>query len=351
MTRLPTDGHSRESAPPPALPMSLDAKVAFLSQPRAYPDRPARVQLVQTHMAWVFLTDQHAWKLKKPVKYDFLDFSTIEARRADSEREVQLNRRLAPDVYLGVVPLRIGTQRRLSLGGDHGDVVDWLVQMRRLPAQHMLDQRIRAGTVDPHRVHQLADLLTDFYTREAPVEISPDEYRQRFERDIRGDRQALLDRRFELPTEAIEAAVEDLLQILRDQPSMFDERVRQHRIVEAHGDLRPQHVCMIDPAPVIIDCLEFNAEFRQLDPLDELAFLALECERLGAPWVGQRVLEVYHDRADDHPPAALLDFYTRRRALLRGKLAIWHTADHTVDHHDQWRQKAQDYLDWALPGE
>lgn len=349
MTRLPTDGRSSGNAPLPVPPLSLDAKVAFLSQPHAYPDHPARVQPLQTHMAWVFLTDQHAWKLKKPVRYDFLDFSTIAARHADSQREFRLNRRLAPGVYLDVVPLRLNAEQRLSLAGGDGEVVDWLVQMRRLPAQCMLDQRIKTGTVEPRRVRQLADLLADFYTREPPLEILPEEYRRRFERDIRGDRRALLEPRFHLSGETVNAAVEGLLHTLREQPSMFDLRVHQQRIVEAHGDLRPQHVCMIDPAPVVIDCLEFNADFRQLDPVDELAFLALECERLGAAWVGQRVLEVYCDIANDHPPAALVNFYTRRRALLRGKLAVWHTADHSIDHHEEWRQKAEEYLARAVP--
>lgn len=352
MTGSPTDGHSSDNTPPspPAPQVSLDAKVTFLSQPRAYPDHPSHVQRVQTHMAWVFLTDRHAWKLKKPVRYEFLDFSTLEARYADSQREVQLNRRLAPDVYLGVVPLRIDGNRRMFLGDDReGEPIDWLVKMRRLPAQHMLDERIRTGTVNEARVRRLAERLTEFYTHESAVEMSPEGYRARFEREIRDDRRALLEPRFELPGETVETAVGALLETLREQPQMFDERVKQGRIIEAHGDLRPQHVCMTEPAPVIIDCLEFNADFRQLDPLDELAYFSLECERLGAGWVGGRTLAIYQEAVGDYPPKQLLDFYTRRRALLRAKLAIWHTADDTVDHHDQWARRALTYLDRALP--
>lgn len=352
MTRTSTDGSPPEGPPPSPLAreVSLDAKVSFLAQPQAYPEHPSHVQLVQTHMAWVFLTDQHAWKLKKPVRYDFLDFSTPEARRADSEREVLLNRRLAPDVYLGVVPLRIDLHRRMRIGDDHdSQPIDWLVKMRRLPAACMLDERVKAGTVNEARVQQLAALLTDFYTREPAVEMRPDEYRQRFESDIEDDRQALLEPRFEMPGKAVEGIAEGLLKTLREQPQMFDDRVRQGRIVEAHGDLRPQHVCMVEPAPVIIDCLEFNADFRRLDPLDELAFFSLECDRLGAKWVGQRTMAIYQHAVDDHPPEQLLDFYTRRRALLRAKLAVWHTADHTVDHHDRWTRRARWYLEHVRP--
>lgn len=357
----------------PSEDVSLDEKVAFLSQPEAYREPTARVERVQTHMAWVFLTDQHAWKLKKPVRYDFLDFSTVQARHADGQREVELNRRLAPDVYLGVVPLQAGADRQLSLGeessagadaqtappsdaagppsdagGDLG-VVDWLVQMRRLPADAALDQRIKAGTLSEAPIRQLAELLTEFYQRVHVAEMSDREYRHRFQDDIRADREALLEARFEMPAHAIERTSDWLLRMLRDQPRLFDQRIRQGKIVEAHGDLRPQHIYTVEPTPVIIDCLEFNADFRILDPLDELSFFALECERLGAGWVGQRVRGLYQDAAGDHPPAQLLEFYTRRRAILRAKLAVWHTADDTVDHHERWKRRAEWYLHRADP--
>ena len=115
-----------------------EAKLAFLAQRAAYSDRPCRVECIETHMAWVFLTDRHAFKLKKPVRYEFLDFSTVEARRQDCAREIELNRRLAADVYLESVPLSVGADGLLQLGGD-GEIVDWLVKMRRLPRERMLD--------------------------------------------------------------------------------------------------------------------------------------------------------------------------------------------------------------------
>src|SRR3990172_12929379 len=168
------------------LDASIERKVAFLRRPDAYPERPARVEVIETHMSWVFLTDELVYKLKKPVRYEFLDFSTVEARHQNCEREVQLNRRLAGDVYYGVVPLIMSGDRNLQLGGD-GSIVDWLVKMRRLPAHRMLDAAIRGRTGGPEDVRRLSHLLSEFYQRSAPVAVSEAEYRGRFESEIRAN--------------------------------------------------------------------------------------------------------------------------------------------------------------------
>src|SRR5262249_4067578 len=125
---------------------TVEQKIAFLSRPEAYPEPTRRVEMKETHMSWVFLTDTKAWKLKKPVRYDFLDFSTREARRRDCEEELRLNRRLAPDVYYGIAPLTIDPQGGMRLAGA-GETIDWLVRMRRLPADRMLDWAIANQTV------------------------------------------------------------------------------------------------------------------------------------------------------------------------------------------------------------
>ncbi len=122
----------------------LGAKVAFLSRPGSYPEPTARVDTIETHMSWVFLTDRQAWKLKKPVRTTWLDFTTAAARRRNCEAELRLNRRLATDVYLEIVPLALDDGGRLRLG-DGGGVIDWLVRMRRLPAARMLDRLIARG--------------------------------------------------------------------------------------------------------------------------------------------------------------------------------------------------------------
>ena len=148
----------------------LSEKVAFLRRPEAYASRPPSVELKETHMSWLFLTDRYVWKLKKPVRYDYLDFSTVEARKADCELEVKLNRRLAPDVYLGVVSLVSDPHGRMQLGGE-GQVVDWLVMMRRLPVDRMLDAAIYAHTVSREDVRR-ADAPTACIPHPSPARAS-----------------------------------------------------------------------------------------------------------------------------------------------------------------------------------
>ncbi|MGZ4997273.1 MAG: hypothetical protein ACXV8J_05500 [Methylobacter sp.] len=332
--------------------MHIEEKIAFLQQPDVYPDRPKRVEIIETHMSWVFLTESFVYKLKKPVRYDFLDFSTLEARQKDCEWEVSLNRRLAGQVYLGTVPLTRQGDGDLRLNGE-GRVVDWLVQMRRLPADRMLDAAIREGTVNAGDVQQISQVLTDFYRHSVPLLISPAEYRRRFEEDIQRNLIELRDNRYALPKAQVESLAATQKQFLTAQGGLLEQRARDGRIIDAHGDLRPQHICLTTP-PVIIDCLEFNREFRILDPIDELTYLVMECDRLGAPRIGEKILDYYGETAGDACPLELIGFYKTFRACLRAKIAVWHIADHQVQDHQRWLRLARTYLDLAeryLPGD
>ena len=324
----------------------LRTKVAFLSNPGNYPEKLTAVEVVQTHMSCVFLTDRHAYKLKKPVRYDFLNFSTVEARRVDCEEELRLNRRLARDVYIDVVPLVLTRDGGLVLGGA-GKVVDWLVKMHRLPARLMLDRAIRDGNVRRDDVRRCALVLADFYRRSEPVAMDPGEYRDRFRMDILADQRALAAPNYGLPPALLESVTAGLLDVLEREASSFDRRVAERRIVEGHGDLRPEHVCL-GAEPLFIDCLEFNSRWRMLDPADELSYLAMECEFAGAPWIGEVVLDTYREATGDDPPARLLSFYRGFRAVVRAKLAAAHLQDHP-DPADQgkWIARAGRYLELA----
>jgi aminoglycoside phosphotransferase family enzyme len=324
---------------------ALPAKVAFLARAASYPEQPAAVETVETHMSWVFLTDRHAFKLKKPVRYEFLDFSTLAARRRNCEEEVRLNLRLAPGVYLGTTPLVQRPDGSLQLGGD-GEVIDWLVQMVRLPRDRMLDAALRAGTVREDDVARLADRLAVFY-RDAPrVPMAPAAYLARIERDVEADRRELLQPRFGLRAEMVAAVAAGLRDFLGHGRGLLAARARDGWILEAHGDLRPEHVAL-GPPVAVIDCLEFNAAFRALDPADEIAFLTLECERLGARWVGERVLGAHVQRNADPGAAALVPFHGAARAFLRAKLSVWHLRDgHGVDP-GRWITQGAAYLELA----
>jgi aminoglycoside phosphotransferase family enzyme len=325
--------------------VDIRAKVAFLTCPEAYPDRPERVEAKETHMSWVFLTDAHAYKLKKPVRYAFLDFSTVEARRRDCEQEVRLNRRFAGDVYCGTVLLNLDPEGRLHLDGK-GRTVDCLVKMRRLPAERTLEHAIAAHAVREEDVRGFAARLAALYRDSPPIEIKPQEYHRRFHEDLNANRRELARPAFGLPLELIEEIAAAQLHFLKTERALLDQRVREKRIVEGHGDLRPEHI-YLGRRPVIMDCLEFKRDFRILDPADELAFLAMECDRLGAPFVGGWVFETYGEVTGDEPPGKLVQFYMSCRAYLRAKIAIWHLDEPDVRDPSKWPSRTREYLHLA----
>lgn len=322
--------------------MSLARKVAYLRRPESYPDPAERVEAIETHISWVFLAGEHVYKLKKPVRYSYLDFRTLDARHHDCLEEVRLNRRLAREIYLGAVPLVELGDGSLSLTGE-GCIVDWLVHMKRLPAVRMLDTLICAGELHPETLAPLAGLLADFYRQLAPVEITGGEYRQRFADDIAENRRELTNPFFLLPAKRAEAVCDAQQTFLRQHAQMLDARVNLGKVIEGHGDLRPEHVCLTTP-PVVIDCLEFNRGFRILDAVDELAYLAMECERLGAAWVRDELLSNYSRITGDHPPQELVHFHASFRAALRAKIAVWHNLDDGAPDTGKWIRRALDYL-------
>ena len=322
--------------------ISLAEKVRFLSRAASYAERPRGVRAIETHMSWVFLTDKHAYKLKKPVRHTFLDFSTIEARRRNCRAEVRLNNRLAPGVYLGVVPLVLRADRMLSLGGA-GRVVDWLVQMCRLRKSDVLQEQIKRHRLRGGDLSIAVAALVRFYEASSPISIDPAHYRRRFESEIRGCCHELARPIWRLPADLVGEIAAAQLDFIRRERGLLNDRVRSKRIIEAHGDLRPEHV-YLGAEPVITDCLEFDRTLRILDRADELAYLALECEMLGAPEVGRRILATYARRSHDHVPERLLHFYMSIRACMRARLAIWHLKDPQVPQPRKWRRRALKYL-------
>jgi aminoglycoside phosphotransferase family enzyme len=222
-------------------------------------------------------------------------------------------------------------------------VVDWLVKMRRLPAERMLDRLIRAGTVRGDDVRSIVAALCRFYRECAPIAMAEDEYRARFSTGIAENLRELSTREFALPVAMIEPTCARQRLFLERAAALFDERARSGRIVEAHGDLRPEHICLERP-PQIIDCLEFSLDFRLLDTADELAFLALECERLGAAWIRRDIFATCAAQSGDAPPDALVHFYQSYRACMRAKIAIWHLKEPSLTAPSKWTMQARDYL-------
>lgn len=320
---------------------SLEEKVAFLSDARSYHTSVAAVEVRQTHMSWVFLAGDHVFKLKKPVRFPYLDFSTLAKRQMACRAEVDLNRRLAPDVYLGAVPLCVSANA-LAIGEGIA-AVDWLVKMRRLNEGRMLDNLITKRQVDRHSLDAIVLTLSGFYRHANPVFLRPEVYLKQWKLNLQQNCTVLEDPRFRLPLGLIRYCDAVLRQFLRQRYYLLLNRLPQRRIVDGHGDLRPEHIWLGDDVK-IIDCIEFNARLRAVDPLDEIAYLDLECEHLGAGGIGgyirPRVAQALHDR----PPFSLYYFYRCHRAMLRARLSIAHLLAPNPRTPEKWRPRALAYL-------
>ncbi len=338
---MATMSHDRTRAEArPTAEVPLRDKVAFLASPDAHAG--AEVETRETHMSWVFLAGERAYKLKKPVTYNYLDFSTLAAREADCRTELRLNRRLAPWVYLEVAPLTVRPDGGLEIGGE-GAVADWLVVMARVPEDAMLDRAIERGDVTRRDIDAVAGLLASFYRSAEPADVTPDDHVSQFVREHEANRAMLTDPRFDLPHGTRDAALDAVAALLDAEPGPLAERARAGRIVDGHGDLRPEHVCLSDP-PTIIDCLEFNRPLRLVDPFDELAFLGMECARLGADWIGPALIADCAAALDDRPSDRLIAFYTVYRACVRARLALAHLTEDEVRESDKWEPRARAYL-------
>jgi aminoglycoside phosphotransferase family enzyme len=322
--------------------VSLDEKVQALRSSCAYEECPRVIAAIETHFAWVFLVDGFAYKLKKPICMSFVDLTTMGARQLSCAEELRLNQRISPDIYLGVVALVRRADGSLHVGGK-GAVIDWLIKMRRLPSELMLDRAIREGTASSAALSSIGQFLARFYQRQPYVDIEPSAYLDRIASQIHQDRADLLASDLGLAAGLIEAATKASLAALEHLTTQLAGRVQDRRILEAHGDLRPEHICLSDP-PSIIDSLEFPADLRTLDVAEELAFLCVECAQTGNSRAGETILESYRQASGDPISAPLFDFYCSRRAVVRAKIVAWHLRDPRTNERAGWREQAQEYL-------
>ncbi|MGC9371307.1 MAG: hypothetical protein ACP5DX_17365 [Paracoccaceae bacterium] len=321
---------------------TLAEKVRFLSDPGSYAHRPERVEVVETHMSMVFLAGDRVFKLKKPARHAFLDLRSLDRRAVNVDEEVRLNRRLAPEVYLGARALRQGPGGALTLG-EAGRVVDWLVEMRRLPEDRTMKALIRQGRLARADVDRVAETLTGFYDGLPGCDLSAEAVLAHYREEHAKNAAVLSDPVFEIDIAVAESALAGVETSLAAAAPFLERRIAAGRFVEGHGDLRPDHVFLTDP-PTIIDCLEFSLVLRRIDPFEEVVFLGLECAQLGADWVFPQLRDRLAAGLEDRPPAALLAFYWRYRALLRARFALLHLTEQVVRTPGKWRPLAKSYI-------
>jgi hypothetical protein len=317
---------------------------ADLLRPDAYPPpTPRSVELRESHSSWVFLTDTEAYKVKKPVDFGFLDFRTVEQRRAACEAEALLDGRLAPGVCRGVVPVRVKADGRLVLGGGRGEIVDWAVRMERMPDQRRADAMLARGDLSASMVAAIAARLAAFHAGArsdadtahfGSVAVIGQNVRENFAR-MRGSIT-----RFLTPAEAVEIEAWQL-SVLCCAKSTFLSRVHAGRIRDGHGDLRLEQIYLLpDGEMKILDCVEFNDRFRFGDACSDVAFLSMDLALAGRVDLAELLLARYAREADDYELYALVDFYESYRAYVRGKVSTMLADDESAS--DEARQEASE---------
>ncbi len=332
---------------PEPVEVSTRRKLAFL--------RRAGVEVIETHFAWIFLTSTHAYKMKKPDRHVW-DYRLLEVREQGCRTELRLNRRLAPSIYLEVVPLSCTPDGHLVLGRG-GRVVDWLIKMRRLPAERALDVTLRAtARIGSREQHGLIELLAGFYRAAAREPLTANGYLRSLRSRIAGNGADLSAPELRVNSMWLQQILRRQRQFVSEHESLLGERAA--RLVDAHGDLRPEHIFLGSPAgaPCIIDCLEFDARLRRLDPAEEMAFLMLECRRLDAGELAEQLGAGVMAALGDLVPPELIHFYMSCQALNRAKVAAWHLRDKRGPRRARhWKAKTESYLSdadhyarWAL---
>ena len=321
-----------------------------LLDPHAYPSPPGTIELRETHASCVYLTDQKVYKIKKPVNLGFLDFSTLERRHHFCQQEILLNRRFAPNTYLGVVPIRLHNGE-LFVDGKEGEIIEYAVVMSRLPEERMLDrlveqndsnlpeEAVRLGT-------SLAQMHKDCQICRGEVEDVATVVQRNWEENFNQtehyagvtiSREAL-----DLLRERMHSAIDNLRR-------QMQEREAAGQVRDGHGDLHADHICLTYPI-CIYDCIEFNRRFRVGDILADLAFLLMDLDKRGRQDLARIIEKTWSTLLDEEIDPALLRFYEIYRAFVRGKVSSFLVDDPELSEKEQMaaRQRAMEYFDLAL---
>jgi len=294
--------------------------IVFLESPASYPHRPTKVCVIRTHISWVFIASPFVFKVKKPVNLGFLDFSTLEKRHYFCQREIELNRRLCPEIYLDAVPV-YETDFGFSFKPP-GKIVDYAVKMKELPHGCFLNELLEKNLVGEKEINRVISTLHRFYQAETPtpeieqwgtpekLKISTDENFTQVEPFVGKT----------ISSAAFEAIRHYTNQFYELNENLFHERIQQHRILDCHGDLRLDHVHLTPEATTIFDCIEFNDRFRFIDVANDLAFLAMDFDFKGRSDLGNLFLRNAARELGDAGMLQIANFYKCYRAFVRGKV-------------------------------
>ena len=319
-----------------------------LMHPSAYPDMPEKITLAQTHISTVFIGDKFVYKIKKPVNFGFLDFSTLEKRKYFCNKEVELNSRFSQDVYLGIFPVTFdGTKYAIN---GRGDVVDYAVKMRRLSDEDLMKSRFKKGNLTSEDIERIGKAIADFHkisgrSKEIDKFGNLDVVKFNTGENFQQTAEFIGD---SISKEQYNGLKNWTDEFYKEHQQLFAQRIKNGKIRDCHGDLHMEHVCLTDPI-IIFDCIEFNDRFRYSDTLSDIAFLLMDLEFNDGKRFSDQLCKAYLTSVgekDDDLIYHLIKFYKLYRAYVRGKVTSFILRDLAVsdDKKIEAREIAQRYF-------
>lgn len=320
-----------------------------LLDPASLPDPTSTVALVQTHISSVIVADRFVYKIKKPVNFGFLDFSSLEKRKYFCHQEVRLNQRLSKGIYLGVLPV-LQEGDRFRIGEGRGAAVEYAVKMKRIPEQVLMKSMFREGKLRIEHLNSISLLLARFHS-EAERSKEIDSFGEPEKFKINTDENFMQTEKYVGRT----LKEEDFLALrgwtdafYQESDRLFRERIEKGKIRDCHGDLHMEHICLTEPVSVI-DCIEFNDRFRYSDTLSDIAFLLMDLEYHGGRDQAAHLWKAYQVESGERSVEELLVFYKVYRAYVRGKVISFQLDDERLPGMEKERiaRQASAYFDLA----
>lgn len=327
----------------------MSSIIEDLKKPDSLPDKTDSVSVVQTHISIVFVADEFVYKVKKPVNFGFLDFTTLKKRKYYCDQELRLNRRLSKGIYLDVLPVRFDGKKYV-LGGGSGKAVEYAVKMKRIPDERLMKSLFERGDLARDHLNMIARALSSFHmdalrTPEIDQYGKPDTFRVNTDENFEQVEKYIGISIQEDEFNALRKWTDDFYRSNRD---LFLARIEQGRIRDCHGDLHMEHICFTEPLS-IIDCIEFNDRFRYSDTVADTAFLLMDLEYRGGKDDAAILWNYYKELAGETEVESLLIFYKIYRAFVRGKVDSFQLDDNDISEEkkDEAVKRARKYFQLA----
>ena len=317
----------------------MPSMIKDLLNPSSLPDRTKEVSLVQTHISLVLVMDEFVYKIKKPVNFGFLDFSTLAKREYYCHQELRLNQRLSRDIYLDVLPVTYDG-KRYRIGKGRGQILEYAVKMRKIPDEVVMKSLFYRGKLREENLREIAHLLAEFHkkahrSREIDLFGKPDKVKINTDENFRQTEKYIHKTIQEEDFHILKQWTEDFYGGNR---ALFGDRIVMGKIRDCHGDLHMEHVCLTKPI-CIIDCIEFNDRFRYSDTISDIAFLLMDLEYHEGRGLAERLWDYYSVETGEKDADHLLTFYKVYRAYVRGKVNSFQFDDENLGAADKGRKE------------